>query len=247
MGRVVIITGSASGIGQEAARKFASKGDSVVLGDYNAELGQETALKLQEEGYTTHFVKTDVSNYEDVERLVDEAVTKFGTVDVMVNNAGIGMPTSILETNLENYHKVIDVNQHGVAYGIMLAAQKMKGLNVKGVIINISSVYGYLASPKTFAYHATKGAVNMMTKSAALELAPHGIRVVAVAPGIVDTPILDGYRNAGLIDGMKKKVLGEELTTPEQLADSIYLVSLEEANAMNGNTVMADHGYASFK
>jgi len=178
---------------------------------------------------------------------VDKAVELYGRIDVMHNNAGIGGARPGLEQNMDLYHRTINVNQHGVAYGIIAAGRKMKELGIKGVIINTASVFGFLASPGTFAYHATKGAVIMMSKSAALELAPYGIRVVAVAPGAVDTPIIQGYKDSGMLDSMRAKVMGGELTQPEVVADTVYLVSLDEAAAITGSVVMADQGYASFK
>ncbi|WII40171.1 SDR family NAD(P)-dependent oxidoreductase [Paenibacillus thiaminolyticus] len=245
--RVAVITGGASGIGKETALKFARKGDRVVVADFNEQAGQATVDLIREQGGQAIFVKTDVSKLEDMESLVDTAVETFGRIDVMFNNAGIGRVTPVLDQNVKDYHDVINVNQHGVAYGIIAAGRKMRELGIKGVIINTASVFGFLASPGTFAYHATKGAVIMMTKSAALELAEYGIRVVAVAPGAVDTPIIQGYKDRGMADSMKAKVIGNKLTQPEQVADAVYLMSLEEASAINGSVVMADEGYASFK
>ncbi|XZF76821.1 SDR family NAD(P)-dependent oxidoreductase [Bacillus sp. AL-1R] len=245
--RVAVITGGASGIGKETALKFARKGDQVVVADFNEELGKEVVDLIKAEGGEALFVKTDVSKFEDIESLVEKTVETFGRIDVMFNNAGIGANSPLIDMNLEVYNKTIGVNQHGVAYGIMAASRKMKELGIKGVIINTASVFGFLASHGTFAYHATKGAVIMMTKSAALELAEYGIRVVAVAPGAVDTPIIQGYKDKGIIDMMKAKVMGNKLTQPEQIADTVYLLSLEEASAINGSVVMADEGYASFK
>ncbi|MDU5145088.1 MAG: SDR family oxidoreductase [Paenibacillus dendritiformis] len=245
--RVAVITGGASGIGRETALKFARKGDRVVVADFNEQAGQATVDLIREQGGQAVFVKTDVSRLEEVEALVDRAVETFGRIDVMFNNAGIGRVTPVLDQNLKDYHDVINVNQHGVAYGIIAAGRKMRELGIKGVIINTASVFGFLASPGTFAYHATKGAVIMMTKSAALELAAYGIRVVAVAPGAVDTPIIQGYKDNGMLEAMKSKVMGNKLTQPEHVADAVYLMSLEEAGAINGSVVMADEGYASFK
>lgn len=244
--RVAVITGGGSGIGRQTCIKFARKGDQVVVADVNETGGKETVELIKAEGGTAIFVKTDVSQYEQVENLVNIAVETYGRIDIMFNNAGIGGAGPVLNQNMDRYEKVIGINQHGVAYGIIAAGKKMKELNIKGVIINTASVYGFLASPGTFAYHATKGAVIMMTKSAALELAEYGIRVVAIAPGVVDTPILRGY-NDSMIESMKTKVMGNELMNPEALADVVYLLSLEEADAINGSVVMADHGYASFK
>lgn len=245
--RVAVITGGASGIGRQVSLKFARKGDRVVVADFNETAGQETVDLIKAEGGEASFVQVDVSKQESVEALVDKAVELYGRIDVMHNNAGIGGAGPVLEQNMDLYHRTINVNQHGVAYGIIAAGRKMKELGIKGVIINTASVFGFLASPGTFAYHATKGAVIMMSKSAALELAPYGIRVVAVAPGAVDTPIIQGYKDSGLLDSMRAKVMGGELTQPEVVADTVYLVSLDEATAITGSVVMADQGYASFK
>ncbi|MDK8181329.1 SDR family oxidoreductase [Paenibacillus sp. UMB4589-SE434] len=245
--KVAVITGGASGIGRATALKFASKGAHVVVADFNEQAGNQTVAQIKESGGQAIFVKTDVSKFEEVEALIEHAVAAFGKIDVMFNNAGIGRVTPVLDQDLHDYHSVISVNQHGVAHGIIAAGKKMRELGTKGVIINTASVFGFLASPGTFAYHASKGAVIMMTKSAALELSPYGIRVVAVAPGAVDTPIIQGYKDQGMVDAMKAKVIGNKLTTPEQVADSVYLLSLEEASAINGSVVMADEGYASFK
>ncbi|MEK5255933.1 MULTISPECIES: SDR family NAD(P)-dependent oxidoreductase [Paenibacillus] len=245
--RVAVITGGASGIGKQTAIKFASKGDQVVVADFNQQLGEETVAQIIKDGGEAIFVKTDVSKYEEVEALVEKTVTTYGRIDVMFNNAGIGRVTPVLDQDLKDYHSVINVNQHGVAHGIIAAGKKMRELGIKGVIINTASVFGFLASPGTFAYHASKGAVIMMTKSAALEMSVHGIRVLAVAPGAVDTPIIQGYKDQGMVDEMKSKVMGNKLTLPEQVADTVYLLSLPEASAINGSVVMADEGYASFK
>ncbi|SEK87787.1 NAD(P)-dependent dehydrogenase, short-chain alcohol dehydrogenase family [Paenibacillus sp. cl141a] len=245
--RVAVITGGASGIGRQVSFTFARKGDRVVVADFNETAGQETVDMIKAEGGEASFVQVDVSKQESVEALVDKAVELYGRIDVMHNNAGIGGAGPVLEQNMDLYHRTINVNQHGVAYGIIAAGRKMKELGIKGVIINTASVFGFLASPGTFAYHATKGAVIMMSKSAALELAPYGIRVVAVAPGAVDTPIIQGYKDSGMLDSMRAKVMGGELTQPEVVADTVYLVSLDEAAAITGSVVMADQGYASFK
>ncbi|MNZ46365.1 Glucose 1-dehydrogenase [compost metagenome] len=245
--RVAVITGGASGIGKQTAIKFACKGDQVVVADFNQQLGEETVAQIIKDGGEAIFVKTDVSKYEEVEALVEKTVATYGRIDVMFNNAGIGRVTPVLDQDLKDYHSVINVNQHGVAHGIIAAGKKMRELGIKGVIINTASVFGFLASPGTFAYHASKGAVIMMTKSAALEMSVHGIRVLAVAPGAVDTPIIQGYKDQGMVDQMKSKVMGNKLTLPEQVADTVYLLSLPEASAINGSVVMADEGYASFK
>ncbi|HSI66130.1 MAG TPA: SDR family oxidoreductase [Planococcus sp. (in: firmicutes)] len=245
--RTIIITGGASGIGRATAMKFAKEGDQVVIADSNEAGGKETVGAIRQSGGEAVFIQTDVSKFGEVESLVEKTVDQFGTLDVMFNNAGIGGRKHLLDYDLADYERVIGVNQNGVFYGMLAAGRKMRDLEVKGVIINTASVFGYLASKGTFAYQASKGAVRMMTQTGALELSRYGIRVVGVAPGSVDTPIIQGYKDAGMEDYMKAQQMRGELIQPEAIADAVYLLSLKEADAVNGSVVMLDDGYASFK
>lgn len=227
--------------------KFAAKGDKVVVADFNEEMGRETVERITADGGEGIFVKTDVSNHEDVEALINKAVEAYGRIDIMFNNAGIGAGGMILDQDMDGYFKTIGVNQHGVAFGIMAAGREMKELGIKGVIINTASVFGYLASHGTFAYQASKGAVRMMTQTAALELGAYGIRVVGIAPGGVYTPIIQSYKDMGIIDKLNASQMRGKLIKPEAIANAVCLLSLEETDAINGSVVMVDDGYASFK
>ncbi|SDJ80344.1 SDR family NAD(P)-dependent oxidoreductase [Salimicrobium halophilum] len=245
--KVAVVTGAGSGIGKATADKFTEEGFQVVLADVSETRGKEVEAQLKEKGREVLFVKTDVSSYDQVQHLIEKTVDTYGTIDVMFNNAGIGDMGSILDPDLDMYQKTIEVNQHGVAYGIFAAARKMVALNVQGVIINTASVFGYMASRGTFAYQASKGAVRMMTQTAALELGEHGIRVVGIAPGGVDTPIIQGYKDMGALESLKRKHLRNELIQPEEIAGVAYLLTSPDAQAVNGSVVMADDGYASFR
>ncbi|MEK4090495.1 SDR family NAD(P)-dependent oxidoreductase [Viridibacillus sp. FSL H8-0110] len=245
--RVVVITGAGSGIGRSTAIKFASKGNKVVVADFNEKGGQETVDMIKAENGEATFVKVDVSKFDQVEAMVEKTVELYGSLDVVFNNAGIGKIIPFLDYTVEDYERVIGVNQHGVFYGMLAAGRKMRDLNIKGVIINTASVFGYLSNQYTFAYQASKGAVRMMCQTGALELAPYGIRVVGVAPGTVDTPIVQGYKDAGLTDKLKGNQMRGDLIKPEAIANAVYLLSLEEADVINGSVVMLDDGYASFK
>lgn len=130
--RVAVITGGASGIGKQTAIKFASKGDQVVVADFNQQLGEETVAQIIKDGGEAIFVKTDVSKYEEVEALVEKTVATYGRIDVMFNNAGIGRVTPVLDQDLKDYHSVINVNQHGVAHGIIAAGKKCVSSASKG-------------------------------------------------------------------------------------------------------------------
>jgi NAD(P)-dependent dehydrogenase (short-subunit alcohol dehydrogenase family) len=245
--KVVVITGGASGIGRATAIKFARAGASVVVADINEQQGNETVSSIEQNGDTAAFCQVDVTNFASVEALVNFAVERFGHIHVMCNNAGIGDSAPLLQHEPELFDRVIKVNQYGVYYGILAAARKMKDLDIQGVIINTCSIYGFLASPNVISYHASKGAVKMMTQAAALELAPYGIRVVGVAPGIVDTPIIQGYRDRGMIDMLANKEMKRKLQEPEEIADAIFLLAQDEARSINGSIVMTDGGYAEFK
>ncbi|PGC82019.1 SDR family NAD(P)-dependent oxidoreductase [Bacillus toyonensis] len=245
--RVVVITGGASGIGRETAQKFAQKGDQVIIADIDIALGAETVHWIQGSGGEAIFIPTDVRQMNEVTFLIEKTIETFGRIDILFNNAGVSHLSSLLELDLDAYQRVIEINQHGVAHGIVAAGKAMKRLGTKGLIINMASVLGIIASPGNFAYHASKGAVIMMTKSASLELADDGIRVIAVAPGPVDTPILQEYEHIK-DEKILRAVKGQNaITEPSKIADMVYLLSLPEADILNGSVVMLDEGYTAFK
>lgn len=246
-GKVVVITGAASGIGRATAVKFAREGARVVAADVDEAGGGETVEMVRSAGGEGIFRQTDVSEFSQVEGLVDHAVEEYGGLDVMFNNAGIGVFKPILEHEPEDFDKVVKVNQYGVYHGILAAARKMSGLGTSGVIINTASVFSFMGTPGVIGYHAAKGAVKMLTQAAALELAPYGIRVVAVAPGGVNTPIIQGYKDMGLAERMANQHMSKKLQEPEEIADVVALLASGEARAINGSVVMADDGWAEFK
>ncbi len=245
--KVAIVTGAGSGIGRAAAVKLAREGAKVVVADVNEEGGEETVEVVRSAGGDATFRRTDVSEFTEVESLVDSAVEEYGGLDVMFNNAGIGVFKPLLEHEPEDFDKVVRVNQYGVYYGILAAARKMSELGTAGVIINTASVFSFMGTPGVIGYHAAKGAVKMMTQAAALELAPYGIRVVAVAPGGVNTPIIQGYKDMGLAERMANQHMRKKLQEPEEIADVVALLASGEARAINGSVVMADDGWAEFK
>lgn len=245
--KVAVVTGGASGIGRATALKFAVEGAKVVVADFNEEGGKATVEHIIKNGGEAAFKKVDTSKFEQVEEVVDFAVETFGRIDVIFNNAGIGINKPLLDHDVESYHKVTSVNQDGVYHGILAASRKMVELGIHGTIINTASVFAFLASPGVISYHAAKGAVKMMTQSAALELAKNGIRVVAVAPGGVDTNIIQGYKDAGLGEHLAKQQMTGKLLQPEQIANVVAFLASDEASGINGSTVLVDDGYASFK
>ncbi|WKA50499.1 SDR family NAD(P)-dependent oxidoreductase [Planococcus liqunii] len=242
---VIIITGGASGIGREAAYLLSEAGNAIVVADFNEEGAKETAANIEAQGGKAATFKVDVSKAEEVEAMVNFAVETFGTLNGIFNNAGIGLVKPLLEMDPASYHKVIDVDQHSVYYGIYYGAKKMVELGAKGTIVNTASIYGSMAAKGSFNYNAAKAAVVMMSKSGALELAEHGIRVVGVAPGFIDTPIL------GEDEEMKKALsalhMHNKLIQPEKVASVVKFLFSEKAAAINGSTVAVDDGFLSFK
>ncbi len=245
--QVAVITGAGSGIGRATAKKFAREGATVVAADINADTGEETVASIQEEGGEATFQTVDTSSYESVEALVAQATERHGRLDIMFNNAGVAnQPYPVLKMPVEEYHRTVSVNQHGVFYGIKAAAQAMKERG--GVIINTASIYAQIADRFHFPYHASKGAVVMMTKSAALELARYNIRVVGVAPGLIDTGIVTEWKNdAELWKKIERAHMRRRAGQPEEIANVVAFLASDEASFLNGHVYFADDGAASFK
>ncbi|MDE2452152.1 MAG: SDR family NAD(P)-dependent oxidoreductase, partial [Burkholderiales bacterium] len=188
--KVAIVTGGNSGIGQAIVLELARQGANVVI-DYVA--NPDATLELEKQvaalGERAIGVEADVSRLADLQRLIDAALQAFGRIDIMVNNAGIETRTSVLETSEAQYDKVLAINLKSAFFGTQLAAQQMIKQGGGGRIINISSVHEDWPMPGNTAYCLSKGGMRMLTRTAGVELAPHGILVVGVGPGAVATPI----------------------------------------------------------
>ncbi|MDQ0171627.1 SDR family NAD(P)-dependent oxidoreductase [Paenibacillus tundrae] len=244
-GKVIIITGGASGIGRETALQLSDQGATIVVADFNEEGAKQVAASIEAGGGTAAAYKVDVSKGDEIKALVDWTVDTFGTLSGIFNNAGIGLVKPFLEMDPESYHRVIDVDQHSVYYGMYYGAKKMVELNVSGTIVNTASIYGSVAAVGSFNYNAAKAAVVMMSKSGALELAEHGIRVVGVAPGFINTPILGD--NQEVKDALASQHMSGKLIQPEKVASVVTFLFSDAASAVNGSTVAVDDGFLSFK
>lgn len=244
--KVCIVTGGGSGIGRATSLQFAREGARVMVADINAETAEETVRMIVDEGGEADFLQVDTAVYEEVEALVQRAVDKWGQLDVMFNNAGRGNPRNrVIDMPLEDYHRTVAVNQHGVFYGIKAAGNAMKERG--GVIINTASIYGFIADRGQFAYHASKAAVVMMTKSAAFDLAKFNIRVVAIAPGLIDTGIVKGWKGTPAWDIVQKSQMRGRAGTPEEVANVVTFLASDESNFINGSVIYVDDGALAFK
>ncbi|MGI3021277.1 SDR family NAD(P)-dependent oxidoreductase [Vibrio alginolyticus] len=243
--KTAIVTGAAGGIGQAIIAKLREQGAKVLAVDISEQsLQMYTSFDSKQLGT---FV-ADVTDYQQVEAMVKCAVEQFGSLDIMVNNAGIGAPKPLLDHDpIADFEPISKVNQNGVYYGILASGRQFQAQGTPGVILNTSSVYARMASEMTFTYNVSKAAVDMMTKCAALELAPLGIRVCAVAPGRVDTPMLRQYEEIGLWDHIRKEQMRQNFTQPEEIADVVAFLVSEKAKCINGCTVSASDGFENFK
>ncbi|EIC9814025.1 SDR family oxidoreductase [Vibrio alginolyticus] len=243
--KTAIVTGAAGGIGQAIIAKLREQGAKVLAVDISEQSLQMYASFAPKQLET--FV-ADVTDYQQVEAMVKYAVELFGSLDIMVNNAGIGAPKPLLDHDpIADFEPISKVNQNGVYYGILASGRQFQAQGTPGVILNTSSVYARMASEMTFTYNVSKAAVDMMTKCAALELAPLGIRVCAVAPGRVDTPMLRQYEEIGLWDHIRKEQMRQNFTQPEEIADVVAFLVSEKANCINGCTISASDGFENFK
>ena len=240
MNQVVIVTGGTKGIGLATAKKFLSCKDKVViLGRHE---NNEVINELAKIGEVT-FVKADVSNIDDCKKVMEIVKDKYGKVDVLANVAGVvGNRGSFLDLDLDDISRTININLMGTINLSQLVAREMVKQN-SGVIINVGSIDGFMANTEAIGYHASKGGVKMLTQAMARELSPYGIRVLSIAPGWVKTGMIDKpIEEIGSKLHMKGRII-----VPEEIANAIWLMSLPEASAINGSTVMADDGYCSFK
>lgn len=243
--KVAVITGATGGIGQEIVRVFVAEGARVLAVDLDQAQADQLAAKYDGQ---VKGMAVDVSDYAQVQQMIDTAVDHFGTLDVVINNAGISIPKMLLEHDpAVDFDLTTQVNQKGVYHGILAGARKFIALGKPGVILNTSSIYAQMAAEMSFVYNVSKAAVDMMTKSAALELAPHGIRVAAVAPGRVDTPMLRQAEELGLWEQLRKEQMRGEFTQPVEIANVFAFLASDDANCINGSTVAAEDGYLNFK
>ncbi len=236
-GKVAIITGAARGQGEAEARLFAREGARVVLTDILSDLGSRVADQI---GEAARFIKHDVASEADWQTVIAETLNVFGRIDILINNAAIYRPLSLEATTPAVFDEAYGVNQKGVFLGMRAVLEPMKTAG-GGVIINTASVAGAKGTSGLFAYAATKWAVRGMTKAGALELARHKIRVNAILPGVIDTPMLEGA-SARMTEAMQRATpLRRQGLVEEIAAAALYLAS-PGAGFVTGVDLFVDGG-----
>jgi NAD(P)-dependent dehydrogenase (short-subunit alcohol dehydrogenase family) len=240
---VVLITGALTGIGRAAALAFAKEGSRLVVAGRHEDAGQELARELRALGAEAEFIRADVRHDDEVRELVDRTVARFGRLDAAVNNAGTeGQPGPVIEQSADSYTATFDTNVLGTLLSMKHELRIMQAQG-SGSIINISSTYGHLGARGASVYAASKHAVEGLTKSAALEAAASGVRVNAVAPGPIETAMLNRFtgsaeRKAGLVAGVPLQRVGE----PDEIANAIVFLASGKSSFTTGQVLFVDGG-----
>jgi len=241
-GKVALISGGARGQGASHARLLAEHGAAVVLGDILDDEGEETAARLVKDGFDAAYVHLDVTRSADWQAAVTSVETRFGGLDVVVNNAGVASIASVEDETDEGWSRVVAINQTGVFLGMKHTAPALRRRG-RGSVVNTSSTLGITATPMSFAYHATKAAILHMTRSAALTLAPT-IRVNCIVPGLVQTEFIAGLDDAALERRVRTYPLGR-VAQPEEISAAVLFLASDESSYITGSPIYLDGGVLS--
>ncbi|MFC6954527.1 SDR family NAD(P)-dependent oxidoreductase [Halorubellus litoreus] len=238
-GKTAIVTGGSSGIGYAIASAYVDEGANVVVANRNVDDGEAAANEL---GCT--FVRTDVSDYEQVSALVDVTVEEFGALDVIVNNAGVGSESSVGDMTLEEWHRVVDVDLSGVMYGTKAALPHL--LESEGFVVNVASIYGLVGGRGAAAYSAAKGGVVNFTQQVAVDYAEAGLNVNSICPGFVETPMTSELLES---DRFYEILLDEtpmnRPAQPEEIAPLAVFLASEGATYVTGANIPVDGGWTA--
>ena len=249
-GKVALVTGGASGLGAESARRLAREGAKVLLTDLAADAGQAVADEILDAGGVAFFLTQDVTDEARWGEVVGACVERFGRLDILVNSAGVGDGGEpILGATLEAWRRIISINLDGTFLGVKAVAPIMAAAG-RGSIINLSSILGKVGLPGASAYCASKGGVLMLTKSVALELAPLGVRVNSVHPGFIETPmVVNAFRNSENENEMRDMIISRHamarLGVPREIADVVVFLASDERSFMTGSELVVDGGYTA--
>ncbi len=250
--KVAIVTGGARGIGKAACRVMAEQGAKVMVTDVIDDEGKSVAEEIKQQGHIADYYHLDTSNEKEVSAVFEQINEKYGSIDVLVNNAGIsGTNAPTHEIARDDWQKVIDINVNGVFFCTKHAVPYMKKQSGGGSIINLSSIYGIISAPDLPAYHASKGAVRLMTKTDALLYAKEGIRVNSVHPGYIWTPLVEelASRSEEGVDKFRENLASKHpvghVGKPEDIAYGILYLASDEAGFVTGSELVIDGGYTA--
>jgi NAD(P)-dependent dehydrogenase (short-subunit alcohol dehydrogenase family) len=248
-GKVAVITGAASGLGAESARRLAREGAALVLTDLAEDAGETLADAIAGTGGQAIFLKQDVTDEGRWAEVTKAALDKFGRIDVLLNSAGVGEGEPLLEATYESWKRVIAINLDGTFLGMRAVAPVMVQAG-RGSIINISSILGKVGSAGAPAYCASKGGVALLTKATALELAPLGVRVNSVHPGYIDTPMVSGaIQRSENGNEMRELIIARHamgrMGAPREIADGVVFLASDESSFMTGAELVIDGGYTA--
>ncbi len=245
-GKVALVTGGGSGLGEAISKDLAAKGAKVVVTDINLDAAQRVTKEITDSGGTASAIEQDTSVKEDSAKVVQFAVDTYGALNLAVNNAGIGGPQApVGETDLDAWDKVIDINLNGVLYGMRHQIPEMlKAGAADSAIVNMASIHGMVAAIGNGAYTAAKHGVVGITKNAAAEYGPQGLRINAVGPGYISTPLLEQLP-ADALDQLKAKHPLGRLGTAEEVAHLVSFLLSSDASFITGGYYLIDGGYTA--
>jgi NAD(P)-dependent dehydrogenase (short-subunit alcohol dehydrogenase family) len=242
-GKAAIVTGAAQGIGKACAERLAKEGARVALCDVNTAAGEAAAKAIAATGGTATFLSCDVSKPADVTAAVAGTLKAFGRIDVLVNNAGVVDDAPFLDLALKELDRVLSINLRGAFLMAQAAARQMVAQGGGGAVVNMSSINERFGLPDHVAYSMSKGGISQLTKAMAVALAPKGIRVNAVGPGTIDTPLL---KDVVKDKAFRAKVLSRtpigRYGRPEEIAAIVAWLASDEASYITGTTIFADGG-----
>ena len=243
---VAIVTGASSGIGRAAAMRFAEEGASVVAADVDVEGGEETVAHIEDAGGEAVFVEADVTVENDVQAVVDTAVDTYGGLDIAFNNAGIEGPNeSTTDQTIDGWDQVLDINLRGVFLGMQAEIPAMMESG-GGAIVNTASIAGLLGFPNLAPYVASKHGVIGLTKTAAVEFSADGVRVNAICPGVIETPMVARTREEDpeQIEGTIAATPIDRLGQPEESGSAAVWLAAEDASFVTGESLVVDGGFS---
>jgi NAD(P)-dependent dehydrogenase (short-subunit alcohol dehydrogenase family) len=244
--KVALVTGAASGLGLATARAFAESGASVALADWNEKAVRSAAEELERQGYKTLAIRCDVADDSQVQAMVEQTVAAFGRLDAAYNNAGVqNVLAETADTTPEDYDRVMGINLRGVWSSMKFELEQMRKQG-SGAIVNCSSLGGLVGGAERGVYHAAKHGVLGFTKSAALEYAARGIRINAICPGMIQTPMSDQMVAAGqgeALAALEKMIPMGRVGRPEEIASAVLWLCSSAASYVTGQSISVDGGF----